>query len=98
LSTQTQHYSGLLVTCLPGNFDACISALEEVAGVTVSIRDPERDRMIVVLEAPSRDLLEKLHRRVGSLPEVVMASPLVHVVDDPSRDAAPGCDVPSEPR
>jgi nitrate reductase NapAB chaperone NapD len=97
IPTRSQHYSGLLVTSLPGHFEACIRALEGETGVTVSIRDPVRDRMIVVLEAPSRDLLEKLHRRVCSLPDVVTASSVIHFVDDPSRDAGSGRDLPFEP-
>lgn len=86
------HYSGLLVVSLPGRLDACIKALEKETGITVSLRDPDADRMIVVLEAPSRDLLEKLHQRVCSFPNVVAASSVVHFVDDPSRAAVTGGD------
>lgn len=88
IPTPNQHYSGLLVTSLPGRLGACVNALEGQPGITVSIRDPAGDRMIVVLEAPSRDLLEELHRRVSSLPDVITASPVVHYVDDSTQDPA----------
>lgn len=84
--TCTDHYSGVLVITLPGCFDACIEALEGETGVTVSMRDSGRDRMIVVLEASSRDGLEDLNRRVRALPGVVTADPVVHYVDDGSRN------------
>lgn len=85
-STVTDHYSGVLVITLPGCFDACIEALEGEPGITVSMHDASRSRMIVVLEAPSRDGLEDLHRRVRALPGVVTADPVVHYVDDGSRN------------
>ncbi len=84
------HYSGLLVTSLPGRLSACIDVLEGQTGITVSIRDPGSDRMIVVLEAPSRDLLENLHQRVLSVPDVITASPVVHYVDGHTRDPVSG--------
>ena len=85
-TTGADHYSGLLVITLPGRLDDTIEALEGRAGITVSIRDPDGIRMIVVLEAASRDHLEELHQQVTSLPGVVTALPVVHYVDDPSRD------------
>jgi nitrate reductase NapAB chaperone NapD len=81
-SGNADHYSGVLVVTLPGRLDSCIEALTGLDGVTVSLRDPERDRMIVVLEAPSREQLEALHRQVSAVPGVVAADPIVHYVDD----------------
>ncbi len=90
IPTPNHHYSGLLVTSLPGRLSACIDALQGQTGITVGIRDPDRDRMIVVLEASSRDLLEELHQRVLSFPEVITANPVVHYVDDLTQDSVSG--------
>lgn len=82
LSDQQHHFSGILVVARPGALDACIRALEDRAGVTVATRDPERDRVIVVLDAPSRQDLESLHRSLLALPGVVTADPIVHYVEE----------------
>lgn len=88
-SVRSDHYSGLLVTVLPGQLSSCSELLEKQPGVTVYLRDAERDRMIVVLEASSRHHLEELHLSVSSLSGVVAAEPVVHLVDDPLPESEP---------
>ena len=89
-SVPFQHYSGILVVTLPGQIDPLIRALAGKPGVTVSIRDPKRDRLIVVLESSSRDGLEALHHSVRALPGVVTADPVVHYVDEHPEEPVPG--------
>lgn len=83
------HYAGILVATRPGGLDACARALAEKVGVTVSIRDPNHDRMIVVLEAADRDGLEELHGRLRSSPGVVTADTVVHYVDEDPEGPLP---------
>jgi len=89
IRTRGDHYSAVLVTAFPERFDECSAGLAALPGVTVSVPDRDRHRMIVVIEAATREGLEDRHAAIGSLPTVATASPVLHYIDDDSAGHVP---------
>ena len=49
------NYSAILVIALPGRLQDVITAINRIEGVEAHISDPDSDRLICTIEAPTTD-------------------------------------------
>ena len=61
------NYSAILVIALPGRLQDVITAINRIEGVEAHISDPDSDRLICTIEAPTTDDEVRLFHRVAEL-------------------------------
>ena len=62
------NYSAILVIALPGRLQDVITAINRIEGVEAHISDPDSDRLICTIEAPTTDDEVRLfHRGVNDV-------------------------------
>ena len=75
------NYSAILVIALPGRFQDVITANNRIEGVEAHISDPDSDRLICTIEAPTTDDEVRLFHRVAELDGVNDVSLIEHRLD-----------------
>lgn len=75
------NYSAILVIALPGRFQDVITAINRIEGVEAHISDPDSDRLICTIEAPTTDDEVRLFHRVVELDGVNDVSLIEHRLD-----------------
>ena len=93
------YLSGLVVRTTPGRFDDVLAALRTLPGISVHHHDSATARIVVVQEAETLGAEIDGMRRMQTLPGVVDASLVYHVLGDGDADTDPASaaagDVPS---
>lgn len=81
-SARGRHYSGVLVTALPGRFDEAGARLADLRGAEIRETDAASGRFVVVLETADRQGQEESLRALSALPGVAAAALVAHYVED----------------
>lgn len=76
------HYSGVLVTALPGRLEEARAGAARLPGVEVRHVEPASGRFVVVLESVDRRGQEDGLRALSALDGVAAADLVTHFVDD----------------
>ncbi|MCC6131218.1 MAG: chaperone NapD [Acidobacteria bacterium] len=77
-----RHYSGILVTAIPGLLDEARSSVAAQPGVEVRESDPATGRFVAVLETADRQGQEDGLRALSALASVASADLITHFIDD----------------
>ena len=75
------NYSAILVIALPGRLQDVITAINRIEGVEAPNSDPDSDRLICTIEAPTTDDEVRLFHRVAELDGVNDVSLIEHRLD-----------------
>lgn len=81
ISTVGRHYSGVLVVAPADGLQALVPEIEAIPGVEVRHRHDESGRIVAVIESEDVTGQEATLLRIRSLPGVLFAALVVHVVD-----------------
>lgn len=76
------NYSGVLVSAFPGRYDEMLRELDTIEGVEVHQQDPDRNRCIIVIEAPDVTAEVDLFKAVSTLSGVADVALIVHNFED----------------
>lgn len=79
------HYSGVIVTLLPGRMEICRRELETLPGVEVRLTYPEQGKMVVVQETGGVEAQQDLLRHIQAHPDVLAADLVYHHVEHGSQ-------------
>ena len=75
------NYSAILVIALPGRLEDVAAAVDAIEGVEAHARDPETNRLICTIEAPTTDDEVRLFQSVADLDGVHDVSLIDHRLD-----------------
>jgi nitrate reductase NapAB chaperone NapD len=81
LSSIGRHYSGVLIAAPASHFLGLIPELETIPGVEIHHRHEETGRIIAVIESENASGQEATLVRIRSLPGVLFAALVYHLVD-----------------